>query len=107
MEALEAWQKLICFTPETKEQILEEITWNNRFIKINGSSVFYRQWHDAGITKVGDIFKDGSFLTFNEFVSTFQIKTTFLKHYGLCHTIPQEWINLLKVKQTKISTFLL
>ena len=98
MEALEAWQKLICFTPESKEQILEEIIWNNRFIKINGSSVFYRQWHDAGITKVSDIFKDGSFLTFNEFVSTFQIKTNFLKYYGLCHAIPQEWINLLKDK---------
>ena len=96
--ALEAWQKLICFTPESKEQILEEIIWNNRFIKINGSSVFYRQWHDAGITKVSDIFKDGSFLTFNEFVSTFQIKTNFLKYYGLCHAIPQEWINLLKDK---------
>ena len=98
MEALEAWQKLICFTPESKEQILEEIIWNNRFIKINGSSVFYRQWHDAGVTKVSDIFKDGSFLTFNEFVSTFQIKTNFLKYYGLCHAIPQEWINLLKDK---------
>ena len=26
-KALEAWQKLICFTPESKEQILEEIIW--------------------------------------------------------------------------------
>ena len=42
------------------------------------------------------IFKGGSFLTFNGFVSTFYIKTNFLKYYGLCHAIPLEWINLLK-----------
>ena len=42
-EALEAWQKLVCSTPESKKQILDEIIWNNRFIKINGSSVYYKQ----------------------------------------------------------------
>ena len=77
-EALEAWQKLVCFTPEPKKQILDEIIWNKRFIKINGSSVYYQQWHEAGITKVRDNFKGDSFLTFNGFVSTFQLKTNFL-----------------------------
>ena len=76
-EALEAWQKLTVSTPESKEQILEEIIWNNRFITIDGSSVYYKQWHEAGVTKIGDIFKEDSFLTFNDFASTFQIKTNF------------------------------
>ena len=69
-EDLEAWQKLVCSTPESKEQILDEIICNNRFIKINGSSVYYKQLHEAGITKVSDIFKGDSLLTFNDFVST-------------------------------------
>ena len=86
-QVLEAWKKLICFTPESKEQILEEIIWNNNFIRINGSSVYYRQWHEAGITKVSDIFKGDSFLNLNDFVSIFQIKTNFLKYCGLCHTL--------------------
>ena len=66
-EALEAWQKLTVSTPESKEQILEENIWNNRFITIDGSSVYYKQWHEAGVTKIGDIFKEDSFLTFNDF----------------------------------------
>ena len=97
-EALEAWQKLTVSTPESKEQILEEIIWNNRFITIDGSSVYYKQWHEAGVTKIRDIFKGDSFLTFNDFASTFQIKTNFLKYYGLCHAIPKKWINQLKGK---------
>ena len=56
-EALEAWKKLVCSFPESKEQILDEIIWNNRLIKINGSSVYYKQWHEAGITKVSDFSK--------------------------------------------------
>ena len=95
---------MICSTPESKEQILEDIIWNNRFIKSNGSSVYYKQWHEAGITKVSDIFKGDSLLTFNDFVSTFQLKTNFLKYYGLCHAIPQEWINLLKGKSGPITS---
>ena len=49
-ETLESWQKINCTNPETKEQILNEIIWNNRFIRIEGCSVYYRQWHEAGIT---------------------------------------------------------
>jgi len=106
-EALEAWQKLTVSTPESKEQILEEIIWNNRFITIDGSSVYYKQWHEAGVTKIGDIFKEDSFLTFNDFASTFQIKTNFLKYYGLCHAIPKKWINHLKGKGELITNSLI
>ena len=35
---------------------------------------------------------------------TFQLKTNFLKYYGLCHAIPQEWINLLKGKNGPITS---
>ena len=47
-DALLIWQTL----NHKEEQILEEIIWNNRFIKIEGLSVYYREWHNAGITRV-------------------------------------------------------
>ena len=102
-EVLEAWQKLVLFSPVTKEQILDEIIWNNGFIRIDGFSVYYKQWHEAGVTKISDIFRGDSFLTFNEFLSKFQVKTNFLKYYGLCHAIPQKWINQLKGKRKLIT----
>ena len=30
-------------TPQTKQQRLEEIIWNNKFIKIDGQSVYYKE----------------------------------------------------------------
>ena len=91
-EALEARQGINCRSPEFKEQILNEIIWNNRFIRIEGYSIYYKQWHEAGVTRIRDIFNGGSFLTFNDFPSKFSIKTNFLRYHGLCHTIPQKWI---------------
>ena len=79
-----------CSTPITEKQVLNEIVWNNHHIKIDGYSVYYKTWHDAGLTKIED------FLAFDEFCSKFEIKTNFLNYYGLCHAVPQKWINILK-----------
>ena len=78
-DVLEAWQKLVHFSPVTKEQILDEIIWDNRFIRICGFSVYYKQWHKVGVTKISDIFRGDSFLTFNEFLSKFQVKKQFFE----------------------------
>ena len=42
-------------------------------------------------------------MTFDEFLSKFQVKTNFLKNYGLCHAIPQKWINQLNGKRKLIT----
>ena len=55
-----------------------------------------KKWHDAGVTKIEDFFQGNRFLTFQEFCSKFKIKTDFLNYYGLCHAVPQKWINILK-----------
>lgn len=47
-DALLIWQTMKQHSPQNKEQILEEIIWNNKFIKINGQSVYYKEWHTAG-----------------------------------------------------------
>ena len=60
--------------------ILEEIIWNNRFIRINGYSVYYKQWREAGITKVSDIFKGDSLLTVNNYSLSIAFATRSLKN---------------------------
>ena len=54
-----------------------------------------KKWVDAGLTKIEDFFQGNSFPTFDEFYSKFEIKTNFLNYYGLCHAVPQKWINIL------------
>jgi len=69
---------------------------NNHHIKIGGYSIYYKKWHDAGLTKIEDFFQGNRFLTFEEFCSKFKINTNFLNYCGLCHAVPQIWINIPK-----------
>ena len=47
------------------------------------------------------IFQGSRFLTFEEFRSKFKINTNFLNYLGLCHAVPQKWINILKGNVTE------
>ena len=51
-----------------------------------------------------DIFCEKNFLTFKDFCRKFTIKTNFLTYYGLCSSIPQRWIRLLKQSNPNTST---
>ena len=54
-DVLRTWQMINQHIPENKEQILNEILWNNRF-KIEKFSVYYQSWHKAGVIRIKDIF---------------------------------------------------
>ena len=47
----------------TKNEIENEILWNNHEVTIGGKSVFYKQWYDAGVKTLPDILnKEGKFV---------------------------------------------
>ena len=95
-EALYSWEKINCSSPNTKEQVLNEIICNNLFIEIGGFFVYYKKWYEVGVIRIKDIFQNNAFLPFPAFCSRFKIKANFLMYHGLCHSIPREWINILK-----------
>ena len=103
-DILYTWQTINQHTPENKAQVLNEILWNNRFIKIEKFSVYYQSWHKAGVIRVKDIFCENNFLPFSDFCRKFTIKTNFLTYYGLCNSFPQKWIRLLKESNPNTST---
>ena len=94
-------KKLIALLPiYTKKQVLNEIVWNNHHIKIEGYSIYYKKWHDAGLTKIEDFFQGNRFLTFEEYtrLAFFQYKIIHrilptnsppfrdsIKEYDKCH----------------------
>ena len=88
-DALSVWQMINQRTPENEEQILNEILWNNRFIKIEGFSVYYNNWYKAAVIRIKDIFYENGFLTFKDLCHTFRVQTNFLTNNGLCNAIPQ------------------
>ena len=95
------WQELINATPTRKKDILDQIVWNNRFIKVNKTSVYFQKWHQAGIYKLISLLDKSKkrFLSFNMFVNQFQVKCNFLQYHSLLSAIPSDWKNSLKQEQ--------
>ena len=92
------WQEIKLSTPENKEAVLQEIIWNNRFIKVNGKSVFYSKWRQNGIKQIKDLFDvpENCFLPFEVLANKFHIKRRhFLHYHSLVSAIPSEWKKLL------------
>ena len=92
------WQKIKNTNPKTKKDVLNQIIWNNQFIRVNKSSVFFSGWNKAGIEKLSSLFDNESntLLTFTTFKQKYNVKSNFLQYYSLLSAIPQEWKTMLK-----------
>ena len=98
-EIISHWQKIKNTNPKTKGDVLNQIIWNNRFIRVNKSSVFFFPgWNKVGIEKLSCLFDNESntLLTFTTFMQKYNVKSNFLQYYSLLSAIPQEWKTLLK-----------
>ena len=101
-DVLNAWEEIIMHTPTTKEEIENEILWNNHLVTIGGKSIFYRQWFNAGVKTLSDILdEEEKFLSFPEFWKKYKIKTNFLRYLGLCNAIPKYWKEALNREENE------
>ena len=87
------WQELNKVVPTIKKDVLDQIVRNNRFITINKASVYFRNWHHAGIHKLSSLLDDynNRFLSFNEFSQKFKVKSNFLQYHGFLSAISCHW----------------
>ena len=77
---------------EVAKKYENEIIWNNRFIRIDGKSVFYPSWYRKGIIKIGHLLNDNrQFLSRSEFQHKYGLTVNFLTYNGLLATIPEVW----------------
>ena len=92
------WQEINNLIPKTKKGVLDQIIWNNSFIKINNVSIYFESWHQVGVTKLSSLVDEKKpwHLSFHEFSQKFKIKCNFLQFIGLTSTIPGKWKNYLK-----------
>ena len=54
-EIITFWQDLIASNPKSKNDVLEQICWNNKFITSDRKSIYYPLWRLAGIYKIKDL----------------------------------------------------
>ena len=55
-EIITFWQDVIASNPKNKNDVLEQIIWNNKFIKPDKKSMYLQHWCYARILKINDIF---------------------------------------------------
>ena len=71
----------------------DAVIWNNSDIKIEGQPIFYKSWHKVGINKVKHLLQQNSekFLTYEEFINRYKVKSSFTLYYGLLSSIKSKW----------------
>ena len=76
-----------------------QIIWNNRYIKINKKSVFFKDWYQSGVKNVSSLIheQEKCFLSFQSFQTKIHLDCNFLQYYGLLSAIPSPWKELLKL----------
>ena len=81
----------------TKPGIKNTIIWNNKDIKIDNNTIFFRTWFSKGVSTIENLldhYLDS--LTYEEFKTRYQIKTIFFTYYGVINTIPNEYKKSIK-----------
>ena len=99
-------QKINNINPKTKGDVLNQIIWNNQFIRVNKLSVFFPAWNKVGIEKLSCLFDNegNTLLSLTTFMQKYNVKCNFLQYYSLLSAIPQEWKTMLKQECSLPST---
>ena len=78
IDILKTWAEIhyVRSTTLSKHDIREAIIWNNKIIIIGGKSVYWENWHAAGIFRIKDLLEeDGKFLSYDNFLRKFKLTT--------------------------------
>ena len=88
-EVIAIWASIQNITPTTPDEILLQTIWYNKNIKIENKMIFKKSWVENSIYFINDLINDkGEFLSYEEFSTTFNIRSTFLEYYGIINAIP-------------------
>ena len=83
-DVLNAWQELHSKNPSHTIKYMNEIVWNNRFIKIDKKPVFYSSWYKRGVTKISHLLDENNrFLSRSDFQQKYGLSVNFLMYNGL------------------------
>ena len=85
-----------------KRNIFDEfshiIIWNNRSIFIENKSIYFKDWAEKGVIFVQDFLnKNGDWMTFQEFIDKYYIRTNFLYIYG-SNKRHQKYLNVIHIE---------
>jgi hypothetical protein len=97
----QTWATLHNRQPNTYDQVLTEIIWNNSSIRVGQNMVYYDDWIQKGIIYVQDLLnKQGDIMTRHELISNSGIQLKPLQYEMIKSAIPVKWKNIIKTNRT-------
>ena len=99
IDILKAWTEVqgLCKADFHQNNFRSSILWNNKNITIEGKSVYWKEWHTAGIVRLEDLLdENNSFLGYYQFCRKTGLKPPFTKFFGLIAAIPSKWKQTLR-----------
>ena len=86
------WAKIHFIKPNSVEEIIGQIIWNNSLVKIDGKSINFKHWQSKGIMFFKDLLDDnGCIITKEALTQKYGINPKPLEYEGLKHALPSEW----------------
>ena len=87
---------LNCSKLEVKaEELLYYPIFYNPNLLIGNKSFFFKSWFDAGIHCIGDIFKNGSFISVDDLSETYNLKINVINYIGAIRAIEKMLTNIV------------
>ena len=81
----------LCKADSHQNYIRSSILWNNKNITTEGKSIYWREWHTAGIDRVEDLPDENNyFFGHHQFCRKTGLKPPFTKFFGLISAIPSK-----------------
>lgn len=89
VDVLSAWNTYCSvITPQIADDIIGINLWDNKNLKINDKTVFYKIWYNRGVNFIKDLInKNGELLSYEQFIDKYQIQTNFLEFYGIINIV--------------------
>ena len=95
-ECFTVWCKLSTLSVSTREHVLEQVLWNNQFLRIDGKPVFCKKISSNGVISLGSILtKNGNLKPWNFFKVNGLNPNDYLLLIGLYKSLPFAWKNSL------------
>lgn len=87
------WNILHSFVPPDELFIRRELLWNNKFVTINQSPIYWKAWVAKGILSIEDICheQEGRLLSHTEIAARYGVKCSFLEALQIRMAIPIGW----------------
>ena len=89
------WSKFNYHEPQSRETVEDQVLWCNSMIKVTGRWLDYKEYTKMGIYTVSDIRDGNRFLTYEELIRKFKVRSNWLQYQTLIGAIPAYWKTLL------------